>query len=485
MRNLYVFGIGGTGARVIRSLTMLLASGVECNMNIVPIFIDPDQSANSLTKAVETIDKYVAIRKKLKFDNGKENKFFKTEIVDNIINRYVVQLQDTNDKIFRDYISIDSMDQKNQALIRMLFSNDNLESGMKVGFEGNPNMGSIVLNQLKRTEGFRQFATKFTQGDKIFIISSIFGGTGASGFPLLLKILRSAEGNMANGNILRQSTIGAISVLPYFSVDPRDDSPIDSSTFVSKTRAALSYYHRNIIENNEIDYLYYIADKMRSNYKNNKGGNEQKNAVHLIELLSALAVIDFAQNGNPLDNGQRNTTIKEYGLVVDDDENGIGPEVVTFDELGQKTKNQIKNPLIQFLLMNKYLNKYVQDGIVSDGLAWNKNYKFKEKNFFNSDFYNNVVTMLDWYIGWLEELSDNSRSFSPFELGDTGDKIFSIVRGITPNKSGILGLGKDNYELFTEKLNKYDRKDQNNELESLFMELFYNTTNSLIKEKGL
>lgn len=187
MSNLYVFGIGGTGARVIRSLTMLLASGVECNMNIVPIFIDPDQSANSLTKAVETIDKYVAIHRRLKFDNGKENKFFKTKIVDNIINRYVVQLQNTNDRRFRDYISIDSMDEKNQALIRMLFSNDNLESGMEVGFEGNPNMGSIVLNQLKRTEGFRQFANNFTQGDKIFIISSIFGGTGASGFPLLLN----------------------------------------------------------------------------------------------------------------------------------------------------------------------------------------------------------------------------------------------------------------------------------------------------------
>ena len=486
MSKLYVFGIGGTGARVIRSLTMLLASGVECNMDIVPIFIDPDSAANSLTKAVETIDKYVAIHKKLNFDNNKENKFFKTKIVDNIINRYVVQLQNTNDKRFREYISIDSMDNINQALIRMLFSNDNLNSGMEVGFEGNPNMGSIVLNQLKRTEGFKQFANKFTQGDKIFIISSIFGGTGASGFPLLLKILRSADGNMANGNILQQSTIGAISVLPYFSVDPRDDSPIDSSTFVSKTRAALSYYHRNIIENNEIDYLYYIADRTRSNYENNKGGNEQKNAAHLIELLSALAVIDFAQNGNPPDNGQRNTTIKEYGLVVDDDENAIGPEVVTFDELGQRTKRQIKNPLIQFLLMNKYLKKYVKkDGTVSDGLAWNKNYEFEEKNFFNSDFYNDVVTMLDWYIGWLKELSDNRRSFSPFELGDTGDKIFSIVRGITPKKSGIWGLGKDNYELFTGKLNEYDRRDQNNELESLFMELFYNTTNSLIKEKGL
>ena len=40
MSKLYVFGIGGTGSRVLRSLTMLLASGVECKADtIVPIII--------------------------------------------------------------------------------------------------------------------------------------------------------------------------------------------------------------------------------------------------------------------------------------------------------------------------------------------------------------------------------------------------------------------------------------------------------------
>ena len=40
----FVFGIGGTGARVLRSLTLLLASGVECKSDIVPIIIDPDMN---------------------------------------------------------------------------------------------------------------------------------------------------------------------------------------------------------------------------------------------------------------------------------------------------------------------------------------------------------------------------------------------------------------------------------------------------------
>lgn len=38
MSKLYVFGIGGTGARVLKSLSFLLASGVACKSDsIVPI----------------------------------------------------------------------------------------------------------------------------------------------------------------------------------------------------------------------------------------------------------------------------------------------------------------------------------------------------------------------------------------------------------------------------------------------------------------
>ena len=42
MSKLYVFAIGGSGSRVLRSLTMLMASGVGTSNEIVPIIIDPD-----------------------------------------------------------------------------------------------------------------------------------------------------------------------------------------------------------------------------------------------------------------------------------------------------------------------------------------------------------------------------------------------------------------------------------------------------------
>jgi len=51
MAKLYVFGIGGTGSRVLKSLTMLLAAGVDCGVDtIVPIIVDRDLSNRDLTR---------------------------------------------------------------------------------------------------------------------------------------------------------------------------------------------------------------------------------------------------------------------------------------------------------------------------------------------------------------------------------------------------------------------------------------------------
>lgn len=63
MSKLYVFGIGGTGARVLKSLTMLLAVGVKLGANeVVPIIIDPDFSCADLTRTIDQMKRYKKIR---------------------------------------------------------------------------------------------------------------------------------------------------------------------------------------------------------------------------------------------------------------------------------------------------------------------------------------------------------------------------------------------------------------------------------------
>lgn len=247
MGKLYVFGIGGTGARVIRSLAFLLSAGVKCDSEIVPIIIDPDLNNGDLTRTVELLHKYQAVRQKLSFDDVIQNRFYRTEIVETIHN-FQMPLRNTLDVTFEQYMNVGCMNEANQALMRMLFSEKNLNSRMEVGFKGNPNIGSIVLNQFSDSKEFANFANSFTQNDRIFIVNSIFGGTGASGFPLLLKTLRTNQ-VLPQHALLNNAVIGGITVLPYFTVNRNKDSEIESDSFISKTKAALHYYQKNITGN--------------------------------------------------------------------------------------------------------------------------------------------------------------------------------------------------------------------------------------------
>ena len=461
MSKLYVFGIGGTGSRVLKALTMLLASGVKCGTDtIVPIIIDPDASAADLTRSVESIKRYISIRSKLGFSGDVKNRFFLTEIEETVPN-FKLKLDNTQDVKFKDYMSVSTMSQSNKALINMLFSQKNLEADMKVGFKGNPNIGSIVLNQFEESEEFANFANNFTANDKIFIISSIFGGTGASGFPLLAKMLRSNK-NIPNHNIINNAQMGAITVLPYFSVKPDGDSEIDSGTFISKAKAALAYYLNNISRNNTLDQLYYIADTQREAYDNHEGGREQKNKAHLIELLSALAIIDFSNSTH-----KGNTIHKEYGLAQ-------GSNDVIFGDLGGETRDYLQVPLTQFMLFSNYFKHQTQGAYLDQ--SWAKNSKI-DKSFVTSGYAKNVFNFQQEFCSWLEEMANNTRKFAPYELSNIS-RAFDIVKGEKTKK--IVSLSS-NYALYDSFLNSYKKVAVSPEQQ--FVELFYDATKRLVDKK--
>ena len=140
MAKLYIYGIGGTGARVLRSLTMMLASGVQLGQDeIVPIFIDPDESNADLSRTVDLMNLYSRIRQNLTFASSNNNKFFRTSINQELPG-FRLQIKDTDDKSFQKFMDVSTMSRENQAMVKLLFSEKNLKSKMDVGFKGNPNM---------------------------------------------------------------------------------------------------------------------------------------------------------------------------------------------------------------------------------------------------------------------------------------------------------------------------------------------------------
>lgn len=76
MAKLYVFGIGGTGARVLRSFTMMMAAGVKLGADtVVPIVIDPDAANADLNRTVALMNNYRDVRSHLAFVPDDETLF--------------------------------------------------------------------------------------------------------------------------------------------------------------------------------------------------------------------------------------------------------------------------------------------------------------------------------------------------------------------------------------------------------------------------
>lgn len=462
MAKLYVFGIGGTGARVLRSFTMMMAAGVNIGADeIVPIIIDPDASNADLTRTVSLMNLYGDIRKELHFTENNESAFFKKEISKILVN-YTLRINDTDDKTFQQFIDLPSMDKSTQAMIRMLFSEKNLNSSMDVGFKGNPNIGSVVLNQIVESDDFVDFANNFAAGDKIFIISSIFGGTGASGFPLLLKTLRT--GNMfPNNDLINNAEIGAITILPYFKLDNDQESEIDSSTFISKTKSALAYYENNIIKNGSVNALYFLADDVANTYKNNEGGSAQQNDAHLIEFLAATAIVDFGNRQH------QNTSNKEIGLK---DIAGA----VTFNSFYDNQKRLLFAPMTEFMMMSNCLN-YKYDYYSSNSFDANNKNKFDA--LYSSAFMSDLRRITSEYINWLEEMKRNKRSLDLFKL-NCGNRPFDVVTDCKPKKVASL---KSDYDLITDRLNSAVRKCQSKGDYDKFLEMYYLGMKRLCNEK--
>lgn len=480
MSKLFVFGIGGTGSRVLKSLTMLLQSGVKMGVNeIVPIVIDKDNTNGDLVRTKRMIDTYIETRNDFVL---RDNDSFFAVKMSLIGEQLCIQLTDDVQK-FSDYIGFSKLSRENQAMTEALFSKDALAMDTTEGFRGIPSIGSVVLNQLESNPIFQTFAKQFQQGDKIFIVSSIFGGTGASGFPLLIKTLRSSSQVLSNWNFVQNAPIGAVSVLPYFSVGHTTkvgEVNVDSDTFEDKAKAALDYYAKNIGQN--LDVLYYVADHQKSTYAYNVGGNGQQNKAQITELLAALSIIDFSIHGQ-----RNNTQYKEFGIITPQQNS----DEIIFDDLHDDTQKIICAPLVQFYVFTQYMNLVFDEQ--NRHQPWSHNCWCRKKEDFDKTFKQSggmkkLLECMKNFNDWLNEMNDrevHSHRFAPFNLES---KTFAFVRGgadhIAINKPDFRYA---NWAWLDNVLNGYATKKELKVSESLtkeqkFLELFYRTTKKFVEK---
>jgi hypothetical protein len=231
LARLFIFAVGGTGARVLRSLTMLLAAGMrlpDCDQ-VIPVLVDPDTQNGDVTRTVDLLKRYKRIHDALYQDgqHPKNEGFFGQDLttlaqlntsgVEGLRDSFVYDFGGINQS-FKDFMHYNETSVETRGLLDLLFTPDSLNASLDLGFRGSPNVGSVVLNSLVQAKEMRYLAQSLNSDDRVFFISSIFGGTGAAGFPLLVKNLRDPGVDLPQPSVRAAVPAGALVLLPYFKL---------------------------------------------------------------------------------------------------------------------------------------------------------------------------------------------------------------------------------------------------------------------------
>ena len=409
MKRVFVFCIGGTGLRVMKSVTMLLASGVDANgYTIVPVLIDPHMDLEEKRNLQTLLEEYETVHNNTIISDGKRlnpiKGFFSTEIAD--LAKLNGQQNDISEPIaekrsFGQYINVGNLksDDVNKYLVQTLFSQANLDNDLSVGFKGSPNVGTVVLGEMiKGADWFQAFCNACQKGDRIFIISSIFGGTGASGYPLLEKKVR----NSTDHPNVKDAIMGAVSVLPYFSLeDPSTtDSDIDSANFLTKTKSALAYYENSVLS----DYLYYIGEQgMKTTYANDE--KKQDDKAHFIELVAATALFDFLAKTDKPD------TTQVFSRAIKED----------VDSLSITTLGDAYSDIVKAVADMSLLSRLVYFLPNESQFPLSKNRGF-DSAFYEDKSFVSLRNFLVRYANWYQELAENKRGFAPLTIAPVEDR---------------------------------------------------------------
>ena len=303
----YAIGIGGTGAKCLESLIHLAAAGMipDEQEDLYLLFVDPDTANGSLGRAVKTLECYKI------FSNNPQLAqpcLLQTKI-DSVANPIFSPFDNGDDdkprlEKFFGYAGLKLADDGAADLFEVLYSEKERTTRLHEGFRGHPSIGAAVMAQtvLGGDGPWKAFQAKVAKDPaaKIFLAGSIFGGTGASGFPTIAQLIKN---ELDVKPIAAQ--IGGALILPYFTFIDDGDTELKAKTehFLMNTQAALEYYQR---WNKDLVYnaIYLIGDDSQVQVQNfSLGGKAQQNAQHFIELYASLAAIHFFGNDSAADGG--------------------------------------------------------------------------------------------------------------------------------------------------------------------------------------
>lgn len=474
---LFVFAIGGTGSRVLRSMVMQFAAGITPtdpqgkpyeDLSVVPIIIDPHTANKDLQETNTLLKRYKNIHETIYGSKYRPNMFFGVKIESlkdistnenngttyDIEDSFFFNMESTiSAHTFKEFIGANdhSVAREAKKLISSLFSSDELNTEMSEGFYGSPNIGTIALNVFQRSDSYTALAQSFRRGDRILFIGSIFGGTGASGLPMLVSSIRQDEKNTA----LSDAFMGALIVMPYFAIAERENSEIQGKDFWIKTKTALKYYVDNLYP--YLNMVYYVADPATTDpFENDPGkGGQKSNRAHFVEFLGGLTAFDLLSAKAESDGDGSDVVIKDgrkeaKSSKIKQFELKENSNFINFRHLSKETNQTILKPMVGF----HFLSRFIDGGYFNSNLSQSfaKNGEI-DKAAISDDF----LTFIKNYKTWLDEMAhqgSTAHNFTPFRLPIPSSKEFTADVEEINVKKGSWGKKRIDADGIVKKLNK-------------------------------
>ena len=336
-KQFFVLGIGGTGMRCIESLIHLCAMGMFDDTDIHLLALDTDSNNGNFNRLKALKDAYQSTKGNDEAQRvALKDSFFTANI------KYYefspnYQTKSTFKAVF-DYGNTQYQRKEEADLADLVLSSDVEDFNLRHGYRAQTHLGSMMMYHSiieaakeARPNDLQKFlstlTTACTSGNpRVFILGSVFGGTGASSIPIIPQALTKAAEIINGGavNILRSAYFGSTLLTGYFNFKSPSESELQnqkviatSERFALNSQVAMMFYDDDTTVKSTYQRFYMLGtDGLSWNPMQHKevsttitGGELQENDSHYIELMAACAALDFYNSSdNVLNTNKANQT---------------------------------------------------------------------------------------------------------------------------------------------------------------------------------
>lgn len=317
MANIFVIGIGGTGMRCIEAFTHLCAIGMFDNTDVHLLALDTDKDNGNFTRLKNLKEAYIKTKGVNKRQHALDDTFFSAKL-----NYYQFSPDYSKLSSFETLYNYgdDKFSNPEKAAIADLLLTDGAKTfDLKHGYRAQTHLGSMlmyhsIIDEIKQNEKsdlkrfIQELITASNSGHpRVFILGSVFGGTGASSIPIIPKAIKEAAALMSDAtDIEKNAYFGATLLTSYFSFPLPNDKEkqqqkviATSDKFALNSQAAMMFYESDETVKKTYQRFYMMGtegmDWQPSKIKDKTitGGEGQENDSHYIELLAAFAAYHF------------------------------------------------------------------------------------------------------------------------------------------------------------------------------------------------